>query len=259
MICERRIEPGGSELTFTVDQYYESAWKSSHSRSFIDYRSSREDLKSVALDHGTIGISSIDGLLPAHDQLHTANRNPNHERAVVQLVFDVYSNRFEIRRFTLPFSVNNEPHTWGYSNYVYQFCQGQLLVPTYGLNIFDDERTSEGEMIGKIEGDPQHKSKARKEAVLMALNPSPTQPSNAPKRNSVAYFWTGDAKDACNHERLADHLSQRVTGDDTFTILCGRYGYMVWCFDKDIELSTENRWEGRLPTPYEFLHPLGRW
>lgn len=100
-----------------------------------------------------------------------------------------------------------------------------------------------------------------KEAVLVALNPSPTLPNNAPVRNSIAYFWIGGAKEAqhgaYNHERLTNNWSQKVMGDDTFTILCGRYGYMVWSFDKDIELSRDNLWEGHLPAPYEDLHPLG--
>lgn len=158
MVCERRSEPDGQDVTFTIDQYYKSIWKSSHSRSFIDDCIPRREPKFTLLEESAIGISNIDGLLPVHNQLQTANRNSDGESVVVQLVFDICSNRFETRYYALPPPVDSNSHRWAHYTDVYQFWRGQILVPIHGSKMFDDQRTDERENMGETEiPDPQYK------------------------------------------------------------------------------------------------------
>lgn len=88
----------------------------------------------------------------------------------------------------------------------------------------------------------------------------------------AAHLWNpnGRLAEGANHHRKPGDppvlIRSRVVGDDDFIVLCGRYGFVVWCFDKSVTLPTELRWNKKNPytqitdqaVPTILYHPLSK-
>jgi hypothetical protein len=214
-------------------------------------------IRIMTLDDGAIGFSGVGNLLP-NTPMEDQKSQRDETFTIIKLIrFDIHAKTFEMQYYRVPGcyrpqnskSLVEQVHFWRH----------QVLTPIY----HDIIGVRKMLLMGVNQ---RHTDRNRLVAVYGERGPDDREiqfyeRNDQYKKYATSYCWAGGPKFT---EKAVQSLepgsgitdtSRVVRGDDEFIVLFGLQGYVVWCFNKQVSLTTADVIEAPEGCPVSH-HPL---